>query len=708
MSHQWRGRRSSAKQRPFLEALEGRQMMTASLAPISDATLYQTMQLPVPLEGGSGAPQQFTVTSSNPDISASVVQGRFITFTINHESSGPNDPAIVNGQMTFQLFDELTPLTIQRITDLIQQGFYDGKTIHRIASGFPDSNGFIVQGGSVNGDGTGEVPQPGFPFQDEFVPGLGFTGAGQLAMANAGRDTNSSQFFITTSQPRSLDYIHTIFGQLVAGADVLQQLTKVPRNASDKPTPNAVNITDVTISNSSPDGVILLNSNNAQAGETSVITVTATDPADGTTVTQTFDVGVQANTQNERPFFTQVPPNVTVGKNQTAIFGTKIYNAEPGDTISYIVQGSKSGDPGNPTFGPVQNATATVDANGVVTVVPNKDFVGTINLIVGVRDQVDRFGTGNRNYDLQTLTVTVNEGGAVNLTPIASDTRVGTAVENPVRINLPANSANVGQGLQYSIFSQPQNGTLSSLDPANGTVIYTPKPGFIGTDTFQFQVRDQGDPTPNLNSEPATVTVTVTGETATVRLIPPVQSTDPEGTQRVLVVTPRPRPIRDRGRNTINVDQEGDQIVVRVNGVQDVTRVNADEISRIVIYGSKASDIIQVSPDVEVPATLNGGNGGVNQVKAGGGPTRLHGWFGRNRLFGGASRDALIGRHGAAFFDTTDKEDTYFLGSPDPGNPPPKGQFFKSNGNKLVPVKTPGPKVVGSRPAHGPKMDHHK
>lgn len=707
MSHAWRGRRSSTKSRPFLESLEGRQMMTASLAPISDATLYQTMQLPVALDGGATGSQSYTVTSSNPNIGASVVKGRFATFTINHESSGPNDPAIVNGQMTFQLFDELTPLTIQRITDLIQQGFYDTKTIHRIASGFPDSNGFIVQGGSVNGDGTGEVPQPGFPFQDEFVPGLGFTGSGQLAMANAGRDTNSSQFFITTSQPRSLDYIHTIFGQLVSGFDVLQSLTKIPRDASDKPTPNAVNITDVTLSDTNPDGVILLNGLNANPGETSVITVTATDPSDNTTVTKTFNVGVQANTQNERPFFTQVPANITVGKNQTAIFGTKIFNAEPGDTISYIVQGSKSGDPGNPTFGAVQNGTATVDANGMVTLVPNKDFVGTINLIVGVRDQIDRYGTGNRNYDLQALTVTVTDGDPVNLAPIASDTRATTTVETSTKVILPANSGNVGQGLQYSIVAQPKNGTLTSLDDVNGTVIYTPNPGFIGTDTFQFQVRDQGAPTPNLNSEPATVTVTVTGETATVRLIPPVQPTDPEGTQRVLVVTPRPRPIRDRGRNTIQVDQDGDQLIVRVNGVQDQTTVNVDEISRIVIYGSKASDIIQVSPDVTVPATLNGGNGGVNQVKAGGGPTRLHGWFGRNQLYGGLSRDALIGRHGAAYFATTDAEDTYFLGSPNPGQPP-KGQFFKSNGHKLVPVATPKPKFVGRRPAHEPKMDHHK
>ena len=69
--------------------------------------------------------------------------------------------------------------------------------------------------------------QPGFPFADEFNQQLAFTGTGQLAMANAGDDTNQSQFFVTTGSPRSLDFQHTIFGQLVSGQDIIAQMTRV-------------------------------------------------------------------------------------------------------------------------------------------------------------------------------------------------------------------------------------------------------------------------------------------------------------------------------------------------------------------------------------------------------------------------------------------------------------------------------------------------
>ena len=107
----------------------------------------------------------------------------------------------------------------------IGSNFYVGKKFHRIASGFPGATDYIVQGGSLNGDGTGNVFAT--PFADEFVQQLAFTGTGQLAMANAGSDTNDSQFFITTGSPTFLNYNHTIFGQIVSGQDILQQLTQV-------------------------------------------------------------------------------------------------------------------------------------------------------------------------------------------------------------------------------------------------------------------------------------------------------------------------------------------------------------------------------------------------------------------------------------------------------------------------------------------------
>ena len=100
----------------------------------------------------------------------------------------------------------------RRSRGLVEANFYDNLTFHRVV---PD---FVIQGGDPPGDGTGG---PGFQFDDEFHPDAIFTGDAQLAMANSGKDTNGSQFFVTIGPQRHLDFNHTIFGQLVRGRDVL-------------------------------------------------------------------------------------------------------------------------------------------------------------------------------------------------------------------------------------------------------------------------------------------------------------------------------------------------------------------------------------------------------------------------------------------------------------------------------------------------------
>lgn len=703
----WRGSRFQAgrnRRRLTFDRMEER-AVPATLGPLADVTLPQFMSRPLVLDGGTTPNQVFTATSTNPNIEARVLSGRFLALTVNHASSGPGDPAIDNETMVFHLYDDLTPLTIARIGELVNDGFYTGKTIHRIAQNFPGPSDFIVQGGSVNGDGTGEVPRPGFPFFDEFVPGLGFTTGGQLAMANAGRDTNSSQFFVTTGQPRALDSIHTIFGQLVSGNDTLTKLTQIPRNASDRPTPNPVTITSATLLDEGTAGVLLVDGTRAQIGDAARVTVTAFDPADGTSTSRTFDVTVAANTQNQRPFFTEVPPLVTVGKNQQAVFATKIFNPEVGDTITYQVAGGKTGDPGNPTFTNVVNGTATIDANGVVRLTPNTDFVGDIQVLVAVRDQVDRFGPGNRNFDLQPMTVRVVDGPAVNLPPIASNGTAGTSAGQPVRIQLRGNPSNVGQGLVYAITQSPANGTITSFDPNEGTLIYTPNPGFTGTDSFLFQVTDTGAPGPNLTSEPARVTINVAATAGTVRLIPAPSPLEIPGTPRALVVTPAPQRFGSRAVNEIVVEQDAaGEISVTINGVRDALTVNALDIDRIVVYGSKASDRIRIDDSVTVPATLSGGRGGSNTIQAGGASSRLHGWYGRNVLRGGPQRDALIGRLGHARLTGSPGDDLYFLGEPRPGNPP-NGQFLAFRNGRFVARPTPPPKISAYRPDVRPGGD---
>ena len=120
------------------------------------------------------------------------------------------------GDMTFQLFAEQSPLTVNNFVFLANQGFYDGTSFHRVLENF------MAQGGDPSGTGTGG---PGYMFADEVTNGLSFDRRGLLAMANAGPSTNGSQFFITFVPTPHLDGRHTIFGELIAGDEVLSSLT---------------------------------------------------------------------------------------------------------------------------------------------------------------------------------------------------------------------------------------------------------------------------------------------------------------------------------------------------------------------------------------------------------------------------------------------------------------------------------------------------
>ncbi len=128
------------------------------------------------------------------------------------------------GELRLRLFTEAAPLAVNSFVFLAQQGYYDGTTFHRVLEDF------VAQGGDPTGIGAGE---PGYRFTDEVDNGLTFDRAGLLAMANAGPNTNGSQFFITYGPLPSLNGRHTIFGELVAGEDVLQSLT--PRDPEQNP-----------------------------------------------------------------------------------------------------------------------------------------------------------------------------------------------------------------------------------------------------------------------------------------------------------------------------------------------------------------------------------------------------------------------------------------------------------------------------------------
>ena len=161
------------------------------------------------------------------------------------------------GDITIRLFPEQAPKAVENFTTHAKDGYYDGLTFHRVI------NGFVIQGGDPDGDGTGGTSIWGEPFEDEFSDQLyNFNGA--LSMANSGEDSNGSQFFIVQQQDGSqyddntmaanydypdnvkekyqevggtpwLDGVHTVFGQVVDGMDVVNAIASVRVDENSKP-----------------------------------------------------------------------------------------------------------------------------------------------------------------------------------------------------------------------------------------------------------------------------------------------------------------------------------------------------------------------------------------------------------------------------------------------------------------------------------------
>ena len=188
------------------------------------------------------------------------------------------------GDVTVKLFPEQAPKAVENFTTHAEEGYYDNLIFHRVI------NGFMIQGGDPNGDGTGGESIWGDPFEDEFSDQLyNFNGA--LSMANSGENTNGSQFFIVQQQDGSqytadnmtqystdyvdnviekyqevggtpwLDNVHTVFGQVVDGMDVVNYIASVRVDDNDKPLEDVV-IETITVREATADDVSALNADN--------------------------------------------------------------------------------------------------------------------------------------------------------------------------------------------------------------------------------------------------------------------------------------------------------------------------------------------------------------------------------------------------------------------------------------------------------------
>ena len=188
---------------------------------------------------------------SYPQLDLENITGPRATIKTNH------------GDIKIQLFPEQAPMTVENFVRLAKKGYYDGTIFHRVISDF------MIQGGDPEGNGTGGTSIWGHPFEDEFSRDL-FNLRGALSMANSGPNTNGSQFFIVQNKNMPKRYIkqmepagypkeiihaykqggtpwlddrHTVFGQVIDGMDVVDEIAKVKKNKMDKP------LEDVVINN---------------------------------------------------------------------------------------------------------------------------------------------------------------------------------------------------------------------------------------------------------------------------------------------------------------------------------------------------------------------------------------------------------------------------------------------------------------------------
>ena len=189
-----------------------------------------------------------------------------------------------SGTMKFALLRDMAPTTTSYIAGFAESGYYNGLDFFRITD--LDGNGtFIAQAGAKTNSSTGT---PGFAYNNEFSPSLIFTGQGQLAMANSGfgvgssgvstfLGTNGSQFFITQNPLRALDFAYTVFGQLIAGFDIMNDVMSVPLQSDGSSPVQKVVINSATVSEDNTDAVLLVSAAGPRPNG-GTITVTATDP----------------------------------------------------------------------------------------------------------------------------------------------------------------------------------------------------------------------------------------------------------------------------------------------------------------------------------------------------------------------------------------------------------------------------------------------
>lgn len=404
----------------------------------TNLTLPEGTTLQVPLTASE--PATFKVDS----ISWRAVQGT-LTPTSNrslvlHVSGVDVNTNAFAGDLVLQLFEDLVPVTTARIVDLVNSNFYAGRLFHRVIEDF------MCQAGGTNGSS-------GTTLDDEFEPTLTFNGFGQLAMANAGNDSNDEQFFITDVDlsvgnpaklpPRHLNFEHTIFGQLTRGFELVQSILTTPTgtvtatNITDQITTNLTtliitNIIDTTITNITEtiatNTTLIVITNTVTYGDFPLtpVTINSASITNDTSAAilrltslvgfvgpitvnvsamnnqrqidrRTLHLNVVPNTVNDPPFLGSTPTQLIVTQSTAASFILTATDVNDDDIDLRLI------DDETHTF-PAHLQAELDDVTGRLWLLPDVTATGVVQLTLEVRDTPHYF---NPFPDAERFTLTV-------------------------------------------------------------------------------------------------------------------------------------------------------------------------------------------------------------------------------------------------------------------------------------------------------------
>jgi len=339
------------------------------------------LHIPIDAYDPGGGPVTITVSIANPALLQATVLSGNRSIRMNMDGYG---------DMVFELFEDKAPRPTTRVIDLATANFYDGIIFHRVI------DNFVIQGGDPTGTGTGGSTLGNF--DDQFHPDLQHNRTGILSYAKSSDDTNDSQFFITEGPTRTLDFNHSIFGQLVEGDDVRESISELGdavdrgTNSSDKPLID-VRITSVDVFTDNENSVLMFKALGNQTGSTNV-TITATD-ANGNTFSEVVTVTVVADSgtgSNSQPYLNDIPAPAAGTSGTPATLQLSSVDVE-GDAVTYTATSTTSG------------VTAAVNAStGLVTVTPSAGFTGSAVINVGVQPAAGVVGALSGQNDNQRVT----------------------------------------------------------------------------------------------------------------------------------------------------------------------------------------------------------------------------------------------------------------------------------------------------------------